>query len=444
MTMPSIAQVSSSPSLPGHAAAVVIGAGIAGISTALELQARGLDVVVVEKGEVAGEQSSRNWGWCRQMGRDPREIPLIKISLDLWRGMNARIGAETGFRQCGIVYLSETEAVQAERVEWVEKHARPAGLSTRALNGAEAAELVPGGAGQFKGGIFTPDDGRAEPFIAVPAMAKFFQSKGGILVANCAARGVEMSAGRVSAVATEKGTVATDTVVLAGGYWSSRFLANLGVRFPQLGVVTPVLRTSPFDAGHERTFAASKYAVRKRLDGGFTVAHGSLTLADLTPNHIRYAVDFLPMLKLEHRSLKIHLGRRFLDELQLKRRWRLDETTPFEAVRVLDPSPANAIPDEAWASLRKAFPVFAKAREVERWAGMIDGTPDAVPVVDAIKSVPGLYMLSGLSGHGFGLGPGAGRLMAEIVTGENTCVDPAPFRFARFSDGTGFKPTTGL
>jgi glycine/D-amino acid oxidase-like deaminating enzyme len=442
--MPSIDHVPSSPTLPKRAAAVVIGAGIAGISTALELQGRGLDVVVVEKGEVAAEQSSRNWGWCRQMGRDPREIPLIKAALDLWRGMNAKIGAETGFRQCGIVYLNETEVAQAERVDWVEKHARPAGLSTRILTGKEAAELVPGGTTSFKGGIYTPDDGRAEPFIAVPAMAKFFQSKGGILVTNCAARGVELSAGRVSSVVTEKGTITTDTVSLAGGYWSSRFLHNLGVRFPQLGVATPVLRTSALDTGHEHTFAATKYAVRKRLDGGFTVAHGSLTLTDLTPNHIRYALDFLPMLRMEYRSLRFRLGRRFLDELQLKRRWHFDEVTPFEEVRVLDPSPNDVILDDAFAHLQKSYPVFRNARVAERWAGMIDGTPDAVPVIGAIDSVPGLFMLSGLSGHGFGLGPGAGKLMAEIALGERPCVDPSPFRFSRFSDGTGFNPTTGF
>jgi glycine/D-amino acid oxidase-like deaminating enzyme len=442
--MPSIDHVPSSPSLPKRVSAVVIGAGIAGISTALELQARGLDVVVVEKGEVAAEQSSRNWGWCRQMGRDPREIPLIKISLDLWRGMNAKIGAETGFRQCGIVYLNETEAAHVERTEWVENYAWPAGLSTRILSGVEAAELAPGIKTNFKGGIFTPDDGRAEPFIAVPAMARFLQSKGGSIVTTCAARGVEFSAGRVSSVVTEKGVIATEMVILAGGYWSSRFLHNLGVRFPQLGVVTPVLRTTSLDIGHERTFAALKFAVRKRLDGGFTVAHGSLTLADLTSSHIRYALDFLPMLNLEHRSLRFHLGRRFLDELQFKRRWDLDEVTPFEKVRVLDPSPSNAILNDAYASLQKAFPRFHNAQVTERWAGMIDGTPDAVPVIDAIEKVPGLFMLSGLSGHGFGLGPGAGKLMAEIALGEKPCVDPAPFRFERFSNGSRHKPTTGL
>jgi glycine/D-amino acid oxidase-like deaminating enzyme len=138
------------------------------------------------------------------------------------------------------------------------------------------------------------------------------------------------------------------------------------------------------------------------------------------------------------------LGRRFVDELQLKRRWALDEETPFEEVRVLDPSPSNAILDDAFASLQKAFPIFRNTQVAERWAGMIDGTPDAVPVIGAIDSVPGLFMLSGLSGHGFGLGPGAGKLMAEFALGERPCVDPSPFRFSRFIDGTGFDPTTGF
>jgi glycine/D-amino acid oxidase-like deaminating enzyme len=135
---------------------------------------------------------------------------------------------------------------------------------------------------------------------------------------------------------------------------------------------------------------------------------------------------------------------RFFEELQLKRRWALDEVTPFEKVRVLDPSPSNAILDDAYAGLQKAFPLFRNAQVAERWAGVIDGTPDAVPVIDAIDGVPGLYMLSGLSGHGFGLGPGAGKLMAEIALGERPCVDPTPFRFVRFSDGTRHKPTTGF
>jgi glycine/D-amino acid oxidase-like deaminating enzyme len=442
--MPIIATVSSSLDFEKYADVVVIGAGIIGISTALELQAFGLSVVVVEKGEVAAEQSSRNWGWCRQMGRDPREIPLIKISLDLWRGMNARIGAETGYRTCGIAYLSETDQDLAAHQAWCDVNSAQYDLSSRMITSAEASQLLPGAAKTWAGGLYTRDDGRAEPFIAVAALADYFKSQGGRIFTRCAARGVERQAGRVCEVVTEKGSIKTKTVVLAGGYWSERFLANLGLRFPQSGVISSVMRTSPIDLGHQRTVSGNRFAIRKRLDGGYTIAHNLYSVADLTPNHIRYMKDFLPILMMDRKAVKLKLGRRFVDEGLLARRWALDQVSPFEKVRVLDPQPYANLLDDAASALKQYYPVFENMRIEESWAGMIDATPDAVPVIDKIDAVPGLFMASGFSGHGFGLGPGAGKLMAEIVTNQQPCVDPSPFRFSRFSDGTVIKPTTGL
>mgnify|MGYP003484705959 FL=1 len=153
--MPNITPVLSSPDFPKRADVVIIGAGIVGISTAMELQARGLDVVVLEKGEVAAEQSSRNWGWCRQMGRDPREIPLIKESMKLWRGMNARIGAETGYRTCGIHYQAETKADYADSADWFDDNVEQYGLSTRLLTAQQTQDLTPGLATPWIGGLYT-------------------------------------------------------------------------------------------------------------------------------------------------------------------------------------------------------------------------------------------------------------------------------------------------
>lgn len=442
--MPIIESVTPSPDFPTNATAVIIGAGIIGISTAIELQARGLDVVVIEKGEVAAEQSSRNWGWCRKMGRDPREIPLIKISLDLWRNMNQKIGAETGYRTCGIVYLNDDEQQQAQREKWVKDNVSANDLSTRILKSTELASIVPGAARPWAGGMYTVDDGRAEPFVAVPAMARHFQSKGGKIFTQCAARGVETSAGRISHAITERGTIKTENVILAGGYWSSRFLHNLDVRFPQLGVVNSVLRTKPIETGNTTTFSGRKFAVRKRMDGGFTIAHNHLSVSELTPNHFRFLTDFLPIMKLEWRGIRLRIGKRFIDEWNLPRRWTNDSKTPFEMLRTLDPLPHAAIQRDSLQSLRENFPAFQNAEIAESWGGMIDATPDAVPVIDAIKKIPGLYLASGFSGHGFGLGPGAGKLMAEIVLGEALCVDPTPFHFSRFADGTRPAPTTGL
>ena len=112
-------------------------------------------------------------------------------------------------------------------------------------------------------------------------------------------------------------------------------------------------------------------------------------------------------------------------------------------VRILDPEPVHSILDEAAASLRDYYPSFQSMQIVERWAGVIDATPDTVPVVSPLPNISGLYLASGFSGHGFGLGPGAGKLMAQMIVGEHTCVDPKPFRYSRFFDGSRPKPTTG-
>ena len=133
------------------------------------------------------------------------------------------------------------------------------------------------------------------------------------------------------------------------------------------------------------------------------------------------------------------MGRRFIEEWRIPRRWPLDAASPFERVRVLDPAPTHSILDEARRNLARAFPVFANMQVVEQWGGLMDVTPDAVPVISPVEAVPGFFIASGFSGHGFGIGPGAGRLMADLVAGDTPVVDAAPFRLDRFARR---RPTT--
>jgi glycine/D-amino acid oxidase-like deaminating enzyme len=320
----------------------------------------------------------------------------------------------------------------------------PCGLETRLVSGAEADRLQPGATRAWKGALYTPNDGRAEPQLAPPAIAEAARKRGAQVFTNCAVRGIEKAAGRISGIVTEKGAVACDSVVLAGGAWSRRFCANAGIDLPQLSVINSVQRTAPIETRLEHSCSGGKFAVRKRLDGGYTIAHRHLSVADILPDSFPLFFDFLPALRLDWKGLQMRFGQRFFDEARLKRRWRLDEISPFEVVRVLDPKPVDSILDEAAASLKEYYPEFADLRIAERWAGCIDATPDAVPVISAVPKLPGFFMATGFSGHGFGLGPGAGKLMAELVTGAVPCVDPAPFRYLRYFDGTNPKPTTGL
>jgi glycine/D-amino acid oxidase-like deaminating enzyme len=417
--------------LPAQADVVVIGGGIIGVSTALSLAEKGVSVALCEKGHIAAEQSSRNWGWCRVMGRSPAEIPLGIESLRMWRGMHDRVGADVGFRQAGTMWLGDTLRDMRDLEMWLE-HAREWQIDTRILDVVETARALPGSVRHFAGALHTPSDGRAEPFKAVPAMARAARARGATILGNCAVRGVETKAGRVAGVVTERGRIACSSVVLAGGAWSRLFCGNLGLFLPQLKLLGSVLRTHPIDGPTECAVGASDFSFRKRMDGGFTVSRRNANVAEIVPDSFRLLTDFLPTLRTSWRELRLRVGRSFIDEWRVKRRWALDEVTPFEQIRVLDPAPTNNLLDEGLGNLKRAFPAFAKAQVAERWAGLIDATPDAVPVISTVASLPGFHIATGFSGHGFGIGPGAGRLMADLVAGDQPIVDPAPFAFDRF------------
>ena len=120
--------------LPDEVDVVVIGAGIAGTATAYWLAERGASVLLCEKGRVAGEQSSRNWGWVRQQGRDAAELPIMIESNRLWRELAARTGeADLAFTPCGCVRLFEDEADLRANEAWRDL-ARQHPLDTRMLS----------------------------------------------------------------------------------------------------------------------------------------------------------------------------------------------------------------------------------------------------------------------------------------------------------------------
>lgn len=443
MPGPYVVPVHGDADLPKEVDVVVIGGGIIGTSTALELAERGLRVVLCEKGGIGQEQSSRNWGWVRITRRDPREVPLMAEALRIWNTLDQRTGRNTGYTRAGIMFTCASDKEYADHENWM-KNLEGYQIDTRMLGSAEFKSMFPDSRLDIKGALFTPLDGRAEPQRAAPAIAEAARDKGAHILTECAVRGIETAGGKVSGVVTERGSIACQAVVLAGGAWSSLFSGTLGLRLPQLKVMNSVLRTKPLEGGPEQAIWSNGFAVRKRQDGGYTIASGHENIVDIVPKSFRYARDFLPALSKEWRSLIFRVGGRFYDEARIPDRWALDEPSPFEYNRVLDPKPSKKLSDVALSNLKKAFPVFEKAEIAQRWAGYIDVTPDAIPVISAIDSIPGFHIATGFSGHGFGIGPGAGRLMADIVMNRTPVVDIKDFRFSRFSDGSKIELISGF
>jgi glycine/D-amino acid oxidase-like deaminating enzyme len=430
---------SASAPLPRAVDVAIIGGGIIGCSAAYFLARRGISVLVCEKGRIAGEQSGRNWGWVRQQGRSPIELPLMMESMRIWQGFARDLGEDLGFAQRGCLYLAGNREDLEAFGNWLPT-ARENRLDTRLLSNRELAIVLKGDANRWAGAMYTASDGRAEPSRAVPGIARAAVRAGARIVSSCAVRGIERAAGRTQAVVTEHGVVSAPTVICAGGAWTSLFCRSVDIAVPQMRVKSTVARTAPA-AEVLRGEAWSRHvAIRRRCDGGYTVAHGSALHHSLVPATFRFGTKFWPAFLQEHGAIRLRLGRDFLDALRTPRRWDLDRESPFERERVLDPAPDARVLSEMRAALDRWFPEMGAAPFVETWAGMIESSPDILPIISKVAALEGLFVATGFSGHGFGIGPGAGQLVADMVTGRASAATLAPFRLSRFFDGSPIRP----
>ena len=317
--------------LPDEVDVVIIGAGVVGVFSALYLQRLGKRVLLCEKGRVAGEQSSRNWGWIRQHGRDAAELPITRQAVQLWHQADRETGGACGIKTVGIHYLASDEKELAKLLNWMEV-ARAHDMDSYVMSRKQVNALFRDPAdGQWLGGTCTPSDARGEPWQAVPAVAELAHSEGVMIRENCAVRDIETCAGNISGVVTESGSVQCEQVVLCGGAWSSLFARRLGVNIPQLSVEATVVQTQPMDAGVTGSWVDEELAMRARADGGYSLAcadrHGVL----VGPDSFRHAARFLPLLRTSWSD--IHLQGLTLPGYPyawcLARQWQTHDTTPF-------------------------------------------------------------------------------------------------------------------
>ena len=140
----------------------------------------------------------------------------------------------------------------------------------------------------------------------------------------------------------------------------------------------------------------------------------------------------------------------FPDAWGIPRNWSLDGASPFEAMRVLDPKPHAGRIKRLLSDFQALFPQLGPVGLQASWAGMIDVMPDVVPIVDRAPDLPGLWIGTGMSGHGFGIGPGFGRILADLMSGGQAGHDMARFRFSplyrriKAGDGAGNVICTGF
>ena len=420
---------------------VIIGGGITGCAAAYHLAMRGKRVTIVEKGETAGEASGRNTGGVRVQGRNPVEYPFMLDCIKMWEGLEKELGADMGYVTGGNLLYVENEADMKE-IERGARLAKEHGVDSYAISPEECRELVPGLNAPVLGALYSPTDGHADPARSTKAFEMAARELGVEVLTNCAALDIDTSDGQVTSVRTDMGRIDAPYIVNAAGVWANHVGRKVGQRFPvriirQTQAITePVSRRiMPFVRGPNSGF-------RQEPGGGFLFTRGYNHPRDYdvtrdTFDNIRM---WLPQIIRHHKLVRFHVGRALFRSFHARTPLVSRVGRPWPLRSDVEPRVNRETVDEGLRQLGETVPWLKGVREERAWAGLIDLTPDMLPVFGAVDKPKGYIVAAGFSGHGFAMGPMSGKLISELIVDGKTSIDIDAFRPSRFAEGVPISP----
>ncbi|EBH0783192.1 FAD-binding oxidoreductase [Salmonella enterica] len=421
--------------IPEQADVVVIGAGILGIMTAINLVERGLSVVIVEKGNIAGEQSSRFYGQVITYKMTGATFLLHHTGKQRWREMNAKVGADTSYRTQGRVDVPLDEADLEYVRKWIDTTSKDTGtdipFKTRMIEGDELKSRLKGASSDWKIAGFEEDSGSLDAEITTFVMAEYAKKIGVKIYTNCAARGIETQGGKISDVVTEKGAIKTSRVVLAGGAWSRLFMQNLDINLPTLPAYQSqqIISGAPGAPGGNVALPGNIF-FREQADGTYATSP-RIIIAPVIKESFIYGYKYIPLISQPDFPVHISLNEQLINSLMQPTHWKLNEVSPFEKNRDMVAVPDITGLDESLEKLRAEFPAFKESKLIDRWGGAMAIAPDEDPIISAVKEYPGL-VVNTATGWGMTESPVSAELTADLLLGEESFMDPEPFSLYRF------------
>ncbi len=370
---------------------VVVGAGISGAASAYELATAGLQVVLIDRYGPAAMASGWTLAGVRQSGRHPAELPLARRAVSIWETLAEQLGGPTHYRRRGNLRLARTPEELASLAGMVEEQ-RAAGLDLSLLDPKQVAQLVPAVSPAVLGASYCPTDGHADPQATVQAFVDAAVRAGAETRFGEDVLSIDTADGRVVGVTTGAGHIPAGRVVLAAGVFGNRLLQPLGLSVPLRVRLVTAVRTAPAAPVLDQVIgvANADCAGRQEVTGRFRFTGGSTEWTG----------------EIEDAAMK-------------------------EGARPRVRPPTRGVAD-AIRLFGAAIPAVLDTPIDEIWAGLIDQTPDALPVLQSVAEPAGLVIAMGFSGHGFCLGPVTGQIAAAMAQDLPVGLPLEPFALARF------------
>lgn len=371
---------------------IVIGSGIVGSSTAYELAKRNYKVIVLEQSNTVGDgASSRNGAGVRMSARVSPESDLAKLAIhDIWPTLSEELDADTEYNKVGCIKVAITDS-QVESLEKSRQTDIKAGLDEKLgykwISGDEAREMCPCLSPNVIKAYFCPEDGVANPMVTTLAYYRKNRRMGVQYYTGQNVIALKKIRGKVRQAVTADGNVYEgDKIVLAAGFNSRRIAETVGLWIPFLKRVDECFITEPLPFMTSYRFSSGGVGGMY----GHQTRHGSWIFGGNTEIE-RYELTYEGKARNTNKS------------------------TPNNARKAV-----------------RYFPALEHVKIVRWWAGWLDSMSDRLPIIEENPENPGLVLSCGYSGHGFGIGPAAGRVTAEIVAGEKTSVDVSALKYNRF------------
>ena len=359
---------------------IIIGGGSTGAATAYYLAKAGVQVAVVEKKQIASEGGGRNMGGIRQLGRHPYEMKMSLDSIRDYDTLDQELDTDIEYRKMGYLWLAldEEEWAQQQRIIVSQKEA---GANLFLMQRQEVLNKFPAVSDLVVGGIYSPDDGQASPMKVTRGYAHAAEKLGAKLYTNTTVNSFIISGGKVIGLNTDRGEIYAPTVLVATGPWSIAFGRMVGMELPIRCVPNQFMVTEPLPA----------------LVSPLVLTSGGVCLQGVNGN--------------------MYVG----------------NANPPEDVQGLDERTNFSEMGRTARNMLKVVPALRNAKVIRTWAGILDHTPDDIPIMGPAPDVEGLYFACGYSGHGFALAPQLGKILTEMLISGRTPQVLENFSFERFS-----------